>query len=352
MVTIFCVRPSTPNIGNDLIYRATKDILYAIFGSDASIVNVPAMAASARGGLTAAQVYDMNRFADGVVVGGGNLFENGQLTVDRQALDALHPPLMLMGLSHGRIDDGSGRWAPRTDAMPAETIRQLAAKACVTMVRDAASQAFLNEIGVQDVALGGCPSLFLAPNASSSPAGEEVLLSIRHPSRMSVPPPLQWRTAQDVRRLIDALRAAYGDVVRLVCHDYMDLEFAAGFPDVDSLYFDDVERYIAVLRSCRLSVSYRLHAFLPCAAFGVPAVHLSYDERGESMAATAGMAAQNVNLLTEPDIVGAVLSRARSTGARLDVGLIDALRQTTLRGVESFARVVNANRRGAKNHGH
>ena len=159
--------------------------------------------------------------------------------------------------------------------------------------------------------IGGCPTLFLPPNGSEQPADGGVMISVRHPLRMSVPPPLQWRIADDLRRLIAALGAEFGGPVRLSCHDYIDLEFAAGFPEATPVYFDDVERYIAALRRSRLHVSYRLHGFLPCLAFGVHSIHLSYDERGRSMLSTLGAGACEVDLLTERDCVGAVLDHAR-----------------------------------------
>ena len=355
MPTLFCIRPATPNIGNDLINISTSKMLYETFGDDLSIVNVPALWNGSRGGLTKEQVYDMNRFADGVIVGGGNLFENGQVSLDRHALDTLRVPMMLIGLSHGRIREPSGEWMSRSDSMPADAIRQLVAKATVAMVRDTASQALLEEIGGGAVELGGCPSLFLPANSSNQTANGRVLLSIRHPARMSVPPALQWRTAEDVRRLIAMLREAYGNVVHLVCHDYMDLEFAAGFPDTPHLYFDDVHLYVAALRQCRLNVSYRLHAFLPCLAFGVPSIHLSYDERGKAMVATAGMAPWDIDLISETDLVGAVMSRMENLDEyrRLKSAgetTIDTLKEVTVSGLKRFASAVDKRRSDARRH--
>ena len=68
MATLFCVRPATRNIGNDLINRGTSDLIASVFGPDTAIVNVPALSGAQYGGFTAAQVYDMNRLADGVVI--------------------------------------------------------------------------------------------------------------------------------------------------------------------------------------------------------------------------------------------------------------------------------------------
>ena len=161
MTTLFCVRPATRNIGNDVINTATADLLYRTFGSAAGIVNIPAIRGPQYGGLSARQIFDMNCLADGVVVGGGNLFENGQLTFDSQAVAALTTPMMIIGVSHGRIYGPGGRWVDRTDSLAPNAIRQLAGKSGVTMVRDHASQEMLQEMGIKDVRLGGCPTLFI-----------------------------------------------------------------------------------------------------------------------------------------------------------------------------------------------
>ena len=336
-MNVFLVRPTTRNIGNDVIAYATAELIYDVFGERTNIVSIPALKGPQFGGLVPRQIYDMNRLADAVIVGGGNLLENGQLSYDAQAVDALRPPMMLLAVSHGRIAGRDGVMDNRTDALHPSAIRHLVQRSSVAMVRDHASQSILQEFGAE-VAVGGCPTLFLAPNADTHPPGSDVIISIRHPMRMCVPPTLQWRIAEDLRRLIATLRAEFGQPVWLACHDYIDLEFAAGFPDAAPLYFDDATRYMDALRQCALHVSYRLHGFLPCLAFGSHSIHLSYDERGRSMLASIGMSAWDIDVLQEPDCVSAVMDRAqslaryRSTRQRA-APLIAALRETTLKGL-------------------
>jgi polysaccharide pyruvyl transferase WcaK-like protein len=331
-MNIFFVRPTTRNIGNDLIAHATMEILYEVFGSATNIINVPALKGPQFGGLVARQVYDMNRLADAVVVGGGNLFENGQLSYDAQAVDALRPPMILMGLSHGRIAGRDGSQEDRTDALPPAVIRHLVQRSFVALVRDDASREILRDIGAP-VAVGGCPTLFLPSQPEGRVPGGEILISVRHPLRMCVPPPLQWRIAEDVRRLIAALRVEYSLPVRLVCHDYVDLEFAAGFADATPAYFDDAGRYMAMLKGCALHVNYRLHGFLPCLAFGNHGIHLSYDERGRSMLRTIGLQDWDIDLLQEPDCVAAVMDRARARDR------YQALRRSALARIAELRRI-------------
>jgi polysaccharide pyruvyl transferase WcaK-like protein len=339
-LNIFLVRPTTRNIGNDLIGYATSQLLYEVFGAHTNVVSIPALKGPQFGGLVPRQIYDMNRLADAVVIGGGNLFENGQLSYDAQAVNALRRPMMLMGLSHGRIGGRDGDVESRTDALNPAAIRHLVAHSAVAMVRDTASQEILRSLDAQ-VSVGGCPTLFLPPNPKQHVASGGVIISVRHPMRMSVPPKLQWRIADDVRRLIAALRAEYALPVYLACHDYIDLEFAAGFADATPVYFDEVERYMTALRDCALHISYRLHGFLPCLAAGSHSIHLSYDERGSSMLATIGMADWDIDLLRTPDCVAAVMERARAIehyrAARARaLPLIASLRALTMQGLEQL----------------
>jgi len=334
------VRPTTRNIGNDLIGYATTELLYEVFGEATNIVSIPALKGPQFGGLVPRQIYDMNRLADAVIVGGGNLFENGQLSYDVQAVNALRRPMMLMGLSHGRITGRDGQMEDRTDALSPAAIRHLVEHAKVAMVRDTGSQEILADLGAK-VTVGGCPTLYLPPTAEGEAARGGVIISVRHPMRMSVPATLQWRIAEDLRRLISALRTEYAQPVYLACHDYIDLEFAAGFPEASPMYFDEVGRYIEALRTCKLHVSYRLHGFLPCLAMGSHSINLSYDERGRSMLSTIGMASWDVDLMQGGDCVSDIMDRARSPdqyyrARQAALPLIQELRQITLRGLQTL----------------
>lgn len=339
-MNLYFVHPATANIGNELIEYATMELLYEVFGAETNVVNVPALKNPELGGLVKRQIYDMNRLADAVVVGGGNLFENGQLSYDAQAVSALRPPMILLAISHGRIAAADGRLHDRTDSLASDAICHLVRRSVAAVVRDNTTQMILRGMGV-DAEVGGCPTLFLPPNPDGQDPGRDVLISIRHPLRMSVPPELQWRIAEDLRRLIATLRAELGRPIRLACHDYTDLEFAAGFPDATPLYFGDARRCMQALRNCFLHVSYRLHGFLPCLAFGTHSIHLSYDERGHSMLETAGMAEWDIDLIRERDCISAVMDRVRSydryrTIRKLALPRIAELKLTTIRGLETL----------------
>jgi hypothetical protein len=89
VTTLFCVRPQTLNIGNDAIFMGMRQLLREAFGDSLNIVQVPAMrprGGDALGGLLPETLHQMNLYGDGVIVGGGNLYENGELDLDVHAL--------------------------------------------------------------------------------------------------------------------------------------------------------------------------------------------------------------------------------------------------------------------------
>lgn len=334
--SVFCVRPRRFNVGNETINLATRGLLRRAFGETLNVIPVPAQRSEEEGsssGVTARTVHDMNRLATGVVIGGGNLYENGQLDVDPNALRALRPPLLLQGLSYGRIFDDRGRLQRRTDAMPDATIRTLHEGAVGSLARDHATIEHLHGLGLKDAVLAGCPTLFLGDllgdtALAPAPRGAEapVLLSIRAPALMSVPLADQARLQGELRRTIDALESRGLGPVHLLCHDKRDLELAASFPEQPQIFPDDVHDYLALLRGARLLLSFRLHAFLPCLSFGTPAINVSYDERSQSLAETIGLGSWDIRYLDEPDLAAAIADRVD----RLDnlTRLVDDARPT------------------------
>lgn len=135
---LFILRPTTPNVGNDLIAIALDALLRDVWPGELDLVTVPAAV-----GLDAATAYDAGHLADGVVVGGGNLLENGALRVSPTALDALRVPLGVLAISSGRVYGRDGHLTSRTDRAPEADVRALCEPAAPLLVRDLSSVAGL-----------------------------------------------------------------------------------------------------------------------------------------------------------------------------------------------------------------
>ena len=136
-----------------------------------------------------------------------------------------------------------------------------------------------------------------------------VLISIRNPHLMNIPIPLQERVRQDILDIITRLKEKGYKLIRLLCHDHRDIPFAVSFQEVDYIYTSDTYAYLSLLQSCKLNISYRLHATLPCMSFGTPSIKISYDERASSLMKTIGLDNWNINLLDGDNIADKVVER-------------------------------------------
>jgi polysaccharide pyruvyl transferase WcaK-like protein len=319
MTTLFCIRPKGFNIGNEVIFIGLQGFIRKAFNGFVNLISLPATAryeSSAKSGLTAKTIYEMNQYGEGVIVGGGNLYENGELDVDLNALKALEIPLMLFSLSRGRIYNRDLQLVNRTDAMPEGIIKALNDKASFSLARDQATLSYLHSIGAAKAEVGGCPTAFLdeilpAPTAPAGGNRETVLVSLRHPSLMNIPPALQASVYSDIPAIVELLRAEGYRDIKLLCHDHRDISLAITFKGLEYVYTEDAMSYLDMLRNCALNVSYRLHASLPCISFGTPTIQINYDERAISLMETLGLGSWGINMCNEIDVIQAVREHFR-----------------------------------------
>ncbi len=320
MINLFCIRPKGFNIGNDVIYQGLLGFLQRAFGSQVNVISLPATSryeTHAKAGLTPRTVHEINQYGHGVIVGGGNLYENGELEVSRRALAALDVPLMLFSLGSGRIYNRRHELTPRTDTMDEDVIRALDERASQSLARDETTAQRLRSCGCRKVRVGGCPTLFLDETLDRIPVFyhvPEVLLSVRTPELMNIPLCDQARVRSDVLDIVELLRERGYRDVKLLCHDHRDLAFAASFDGIEYLYTDDVFTYLGWLKACRLSIGYRLHAALPCLSLGTAAVSISYDERALSLMRTIGYGDWDINMIASGCVRDQVADRLDRLG--------------------------------------
>lgn len=322
MITLFNIRPKGFNIGNDAINFALRELIYKSFGRVVNIIEIPAISyyeSQVKAGLTAKTINEINRYGDGIIVGGGNLYENNELAVDLNALQALDVPLMLFSLSRGQIYNRKLELARRTDTMPDHIIKSLHKSAKYSVARDSATLNHLQSLACDHAVFGGCPTMMLCEaldRLPNLPRAEVpgVLISVRSPAQMNLPAYLQSKVQSDIEGIIDNIRDRGYKRVRILCNDTRDVEFAAIFRAtrcVDFVYTADVYWYLALLRHAELVVSYRLHAWLPCISFGTPTIPISYDERAIGLAEDIGYGDWNINMAVIRDVI-------REVGWRMD----------------------------------
>ena len=317
MITIFCVRPKGFNVGNDAIYVGMQYYLYEAFGEVVNIITLPATAryeSHAKAGLTSRTIYEINQYGHGVIVGGGNLYENGEIDLNADALKAIDVPLMLFSLSKGRVYNRQEKLVDRTDALPDRIIKALNNKASYSLARDKATYEYLQKIGCEKSQIGGCPTIFLGRTADRLPKLPEqeeggVLISVRHPQLMNIPLHKQAQVHSDLLGTIDFLKKEGHENIRLLCHDHRDISFAASLPGVEYVYTGDVYSFLALLRSCTLNVSYRVHSTLPCLSYGTPVINISYDERAISLIDTIGLNGWNIKFVENDNVLEQIVRR-------------------------------------------
>lgn len=317
MINLFCVRPKGFNVGNDAIYLGMQHFIYNAFGEVVNLINLPATSryeSQAKAGLTSKTIYEINQYGHGVIIGGGNLYENGELDVALDALGALEVPLMIFSVSRGRVYNRRLELVRRTDTMPDRIMKALDDRADFALLRDKATSDHLKSIGCHNTTIGACPTIYLDRMMHRLPdvpgaLDRTALISVRTPELMSIPLEKQAKVRTDILDILQMLRSSGYRDVRLLCHDHRDIAFAASFANVDYVYTGDVMTYLSLLSRCALNVTYRLHSFLPCVSFGCPTIKISYDERAISLIDTLGLGSWNINMIEEPNLAAAVRDR-------------------------------------------
>jgi len=353
--TIYNIRPKGLNVGNDAIAVAMQNFIYEASGELVNIVTIPATGKYDGGGvygLTKKSIYEINLYGSGVIVGGGNLYENGEIDIDIDALGALARPLMVFSVSVGKVYNRMLELSRRTDTISDSKLKAVSDKADFNLLRDSASVDWVRALGSQ-ATLGGCPTLFLNELEKRLPGlksigkkySEYTLISVRNPELMNIPPALKGATRAHIREFIDMLTAE-GKKVAILCHDSRDIAFAAGY-DVPFIYTGEVHSYLSMIANCKLLITYRLHSFLPALSFGTPAIKISYDERALSLINDVGYDDWNINLVTSDGVVQEVQDRMKRLGELEDLkgkntAIWQGLRSNLVESFAEFDRLMDA----------
>lgn len=351
MINLFSIRPKGFNIGNDVIYLGVNHFIRQTFKQNYNVISLPATGkyeSQKKAGLSGQTVYEINQFGHGVIVGGGNLYENGELEANPIALKALEKPMMIFSVSRGKIYNNKGDLVDRTDVMADDKIKLINNHCIVSLSRDLATGEYLKSLGVNTI-VGGCPTLFineipqhLVPLLDADKT--DALISIRTPTLMSIPVAYQYEMRQQLLDLISLLKRKGYTNVKFLCHDHRDIPFAASFKGMEYVYTEDVYTYLTYLRNTRLNLTYRLHSFIPCLSYNVPTIKISYDQRAVSMLDTLGLNQWNINLMRD-NVIKEVENRIDNLNdlQTIKSGLSDhwlTLRQTMLNGCQTFANAV------------
>jgi len=357
MINLYSIRPKGFNIGNDVIQVGILHFIRETFKENVNIISFPATSkyeSHRKAGLSSNTVYEINRFGHGLIIGGGNLYENGELEVNHTALKALERPMMIFSVSRGKVYNENLNLVDRTDVVTDSDLIALNKKADISMSRDIATQKYIKDLGIENI-LGGCPTLFIneipqhiVPLTNSDKT--DVLISIRTPTLMSVPVTYQYDLRNQLLEIIEKLREKGYQNIKFLCHDHRDIPFAASFAGVGYLYTEDVYTYLSYLKNTKLNLTFRLHSFIPCLAYNIPTIKISYDQRAVSMLDTIGMNDWNINLVKD-NVVNEVVNRLNNLkdletiSANHRTGLWAENKNLILKNFEDFRNLVLDNKK-------
>jgi exopolysaccharide biosynthesis predicted pyruvyltransferase EpsI len=304
MKNIYVVRPTGFNIGNHIIFAGIRKLFRENSEHSLNFITIPASRKYdnfGKPGLTASSIHEINQYGDYVVLGGGNLFENGELDVDSSSISALRVPLLILGVSWGRIYGRDGALTPRTDSISDDKLKSLISRAALVSVRENSTLEKVSSFR-DDCQVDGCPSINISTEAfrksKSSLGSSVVLIPIRHPNLMNIMPIHQNQVASDIYAIISHIERRNLKPI-LVCHDHRDISFASLFQGTPYIYEESVSSFLSLISNVKAIVSYRLHATIPSLVLETPTLNISYDERAQSLLTFHKAERLNVNMLGE-----------------------------------------------------
>jgi hypothetical protein len=287
--------PHTYNAGDHFVIRSIrqhvrKRLPEALF--------FPKACANNRGwgkpvGLVGENIAFSNRYADAVLIGGSDVYNNWSLRIRKEEIAQLRPPLFLVGL--GASSQGLNS-SPRLDEPRyRDDIRGVNEVASMSSVRDHATDRFLRDLGVQKHVVTGCPALYLFDRPFRARRAGPILLTF--------PFPVLKKGRQEEFRALIALQEdllsrlqARGEQCVVSCHDDRDVLVAQeAFPAAQVFFSNYVDDYFDLYGNAKMVLGSRLHASILAAGMGVPFVNINLDLRGKSFSDTFTLADWNVD---------------------------------------------------------
>lgn len=291
------------NVGDDLVVQAIRRRFVRHFGR-ASFISMPVNDAS-RGdgdvvGLQGKNLERTNTEADLVIIGGSNLLEPRKprrgaegcdwgVFTDSESIQALRPPLLLIGMGTG---SSFGKRIRQYSTRAAREVRLLHERAFASAVRDQTTVDELARIGVRTECIG-CPVTFLTDRP--------ITASRNGPLLVSFPPSRIVRRFGGQAFMRGAMRyvrdlAASHVPLMLTLHEMRDRDSVADWVPRGVEVFDteSVDALVARYEDCRGVIGFRLHAGLLAWGLGRPIVPVGVDWRGLAMIETYGLQEQAI----------------------------------------------------------
>ncbi len=303
--------PHTFNAGDHFVIRSIRKHLQAFLPE---AIFVPKASAFNRGWgmpvrLTGKNITFSNRYADAVIVGGSDQYNNWSLRIRKDEIRQLIPPLYLIGLG---ISSRSLDAPPNIEKKSfLEDIRVTNEAARFSSVRDEYTRRFLEDLGFHGAVVTGCPAMFLFDEPFHVHASRILALSFPFPVVRKNEPAIYEKLLAVIRHFSE--KSSRWDLEPvIVCHDDRDVHVAQeAFPEARIFFSNYVDEVFDFYQNVTLVLGSRLHASILVSGLGKPFVNINIDARGKGFSETFGLRDWNLDI-DAPDLIGELETRVET----------------------------------------
>lgn len=292
--------PHTYNAGDHFVILSIRKHLQKYLPNSTFI---PKAVAGNRGwgkpiGLRGKNIYYSNKYADAVLLGGSDQYNDWSPKITAKEIQHLVPPLFMIGLGVSSHDLGQTPYLK--DERYKDDIIATNQKSILSSVRDEKTQKFLHNLGYSNSIITGCPALFLFNKEFCINNNNQTVL-------FTFPYPLVHNTKnKHKRRKFNILFNLIHEVIKfvaskdlkpvIVCHDDRDVPQAQRlFSDYPIFFSNYPQKYFELYQNARLVLGSRLHATILASSLGIPSININLDLRGTGFSETFKLDKWNVD---------------------------------------------------------
>lgn len=291
--------PHTFNVGDHFVIRSIRKYLK---NELPEAVFVPFASAGNRGWgkptrLQGPNINKSNRYADAVVIGGSDHYNNWSLEIKKEEITKLIPPLYLIGLGAASKKLDEPPYIKDENVYEDILVTHNAAK--LSSVRDLYTQKFLEKAGYNKSIVTGCPALHLFNEEMYLDKNGKVALTFPFPEGNNNNKDSYNTLIKKIKALIENLKSNHLKPV-IVCHDDRNVFTAQQYFAEEELFFSNyVDEFIDFYKSTSFVIGSRLHASIFVAGLGKPFININLDFRGQAFTNTFGLEKWNININDE-----------------------------------------------------
>jgi hypothetical protein len=294
--------PHTYNAGDHFVILSIRKHLKQYLPN---VLFVPKPVAGNRGwgkpiGLKGENILFSNQYADAVILGGSDQYNNWSPKIEAKEINELIPPLFFIGLGVSSKDLND---KPNiTDDKYYADILAANNKTRLSSVRDDITKNFLSDLGFNDAFNTGCPALYLFDNKLEINDSKDVMLTFPYPLIHKKSNQKYQILNNFIEEIIQYVKDKNLNPV-IVCHDDRDVPMAQEiFKQHDIFFSNYTHDYFDLYKSAKMVIGSRLHATIFNSGIGTPSININLDLRGVGYSNSFGLAEWNLNY-NNPNLV-------------------------------------------------